>query len=91
MIPAMIDSNYQKSFSMGLSQCGIFGNPDPPKHPNDSLYDDSRSIGIKIVRWHAASRADRGRCVSQSILLSLVLFISREAEKQSIPTAGKRR
>ena len=45
------------------SQCGIFGNPDPPKHPNDSLYDDSRSIGIKIVRcWHA-SRADRGRCV----------------------------
>ena len=34
-----------------------------PKHPNDSLYDDSRSIGIKIVRcWHA-SRADRGRCV----------------------------
>ena len=45
------------------SQCGIFGNPDPPKHPNDSLYDDSRSIGIKIVRcWHAC-RADRGRCV----------------------------
>ena len=63
MIPAMIDSNYQKSFSMAGSQCGIFGNPDPPKHPNDSLYDDSRSIGIKIVRcWHA-SRADRGRCV----------------------------
>ena len=58
MIPAMIVVFYGAG-----SQCGIFGNPDPPKHPNDSLYDDSRSIGIKIVRcWHA-SRADRGRCV----------------------------